>query len=119
MSDFECVQVHSLDPHIFIIHCISGWQILNKNEGHIIYLAIFLYSTSGHMHAVSLNGRSHMKTVGGSSLRKEENLARILYIYIACNTFCLVVEGAFDSNGSCELVLFFHIVRFCLVASLF
>ena len=61
-----------------------------------------------------------MKTVGGSSLRKEESLARILYfIYIACNTFCLVVEGAFDSNGSCELVLFFHIVRFCLVASLF
>ena len=61
-----------------------------------------------------------MKTVGGilslgSSLHKKESLVEF-YIVCACS---LVLEGAFDNNGSCELICSFIIVRPCLVASLF
>ena len=50
-----------------------------------------------------------MKTVGGilslgSSLHKKESLVEF-YIVCACS---LVLEGAFDNNGSCELILFFQ-----------
>ena len=79
--------------------------------------------TKSGPHACSyiINGRSQL------TLIRYENSGRIIEFRSSLHAqerefysfYLLLKVHAFDNNGSCELILFFHIVRPCLVASLF